>query len=124
MARVLIIPGLAVQRYARPGVHAISAFGHDVSLLPAPAWRATSNDLTVYGRDVGAEIEQLISYASLKTDIANAGGSWIDQSVVVDDTDGWTLITSRNPDDLPDFLSRIETALTNAISPQRPDQSQ
>jgi protease I len=42
---------------------------------------------------------QLTSWPSLKTDITNAGGQWIDKEVVVDDN----LITSRRPDDLPAF---------------------
>lgn len=56
----------------------------------------------------------LTSYASLKTDIRNSGGTWVDQSVVRDDTGGWTLITSRTPDDLPDFLREIDGLLAPA----------
>lgn len=53
----------------------------------------------------------LTSYPSLRTDILNAGGEWVDQSVVSDDTGGWTLITSRTPEDLDDFLRETERAL-------------
>ncbi|MYW03600.1 type 1 glutamine amidotransferase domain-containing protein [Streptomyces sp. SID3343] len=56
----------------------------------------------------------LTSYPSLRTDIRNAGGTWVDESVVADDTDGWTLITSRTPDDLDDFVRAIGTVLTTA----------
>jgi len=42
---------------------------------------------------------ELTSWPSLKTDITNAGGRWVDKEVVVDDN----LITSRRPDDLPAF---------------------
>jgi deglycase len=42
---------------------------------------------------------RMTSWPSLKTDIQNAGGNWVDQEVVVDDN----LITSRKPDDLPAF---------------------
>lgn len=55
--------------------------------------------------------KRLTSYASLRTDIGNAGGTWADESVITDDTGGWTLITSRNPGDLPDFLREVDTAL-------------
>jgi protease I len=41
----------------------------------------------------------LTSWPSLKTDIGNAGGHWVDKEVVVDQG----LITSRNPDDIPAF---------------------
>lgn len=43
------------------------------------------------------------SWPSLKTDIMNAGGIWVDESVVEDDG----LVTSRKPDDLDDFNAKI-----------------
>jgi protease I len=45
----------------------------------------------------------LTSWPSLRTDIRNAGGHWVDEEVV---TDG-NLTTSRNPDDLPAFNKRL-----------------
>ena len=45
----------------------------------------------------------LTSWPSLKTDIRNAGGEWVDEVVHVDDT----LVTSRNPGDLPQFCAAI-----------------
>lgn len=53
----------------------------------------------------------LTSYPSLRTDIENAGGNWVDQSVVNDHSASWPLITSRNPDDLGDFLGEVTSAL-------------
>ncbi|OON82871.1 type 1 glutamine amidotransferase domain-containing protein [Streptomyces tsukubensis] len=58
----------------------------------------------------------LTSYASLTTDIRNAGGTWVDRSVVSDAADGWPLITSRTPDDLDDFLGEIDKTLTARAS--------
>ena len=49
----------------------------------------------------------LTSWPSLRTDITNAGATWVDQQVV---TDG-NLITSRNPDDLPAFTKALLDAL-------------
>jgi len=49
----------------------------------------------------------LTSWPSLHTDIANAGGDWRDEEVFVCPMNGWTLITSRKPDDLPAFTSKI-----------------
>ena len=55
--------------------------------------------------------KRLTSYPSLQTDVRNAGGVWVDESVVVDDR-GWTLITSRSPKDLPDFTAAIDRVLS------------
>jgi protease I len=44
----------------------------------------------------------LTSWPSLKTDIRNAGGTWVDEKVHEDSG----LITSRKPDDLPAFCSK------------------
>jgi protease I len=49
---------------------------------------------------------RLASWPSLKTDIRNAGGTWVDETVVVDTRGPNTLVTSRKPDDLPDFCAQ------------------
>lgn len=46
---------------------------------------------------------QVTSYKSIRTDIKNAGGKWVDEEVVVDQG----LITSRNPGDLQAFVGKI-----------------
>ncbi len=53
--------------------------------------------------------QRLTSWPSLKTDIRNAGGDWVDEEVVVDGN----LITSRNPGDLPAFNKALVDALTD-----------
>ncbi|GAB3817492.1 type 1 glutamine amidotransferase domain-containing protein [Micromonospora zhanjiangensis] len=45
----------------------------------------------------------LTSWPSLRTDLANAGATWVDEQVFVDNG----LVTSRKPDDLPAFCSKI-----------------
>lgn len=42
-------------------------------------------------------------YHTVRDDLINAGGEYLDQSVVVDGN----LITSRQPDDLPDFCGKL-----------------
>jgi deglycase len=46
---------------------------------------------------------QVTSYKSIKTDVVNAGGKWIDREVVTDSG----IITSRNPGDLDAFSAKI-----------------
>ncbi len=52
--------------------------------------------------------KRLTSWPSLKTDIRNAGGEWVDEEVVVDGN----LITSRNPDDIPAFNKALLESLS------------
>jgi protease I len=47
------------------------------------------------------------SWKGVRDDIANAGAEAVDESVVADGN----LITSRNPDDIPDFVNAIIEAL-------------
>lgn len=49
----------------------------------------------------------LTSYPSLRTDITNAGGSWVDEEVQHCTAEGWQLITSRNPHDLDAFNAKL-----------------
>ena len=51
------------------------------------------------------------SWPSLKTDIKNAGGTWVDQAVV---TDG-QFIFSRKPDDIPAFNKAIIEAVAHGV---------
>jgi protease I len=45
----------------------------------------------------------ITSWPSLKTDVRNAGGEWVDKQVHVDQK----LVTSRKPDDLPAFCTKM-----------------
>jgi protease I len=58
------------------------------------------------------EGKTLTSWPSLRTDITNAGGDWRDEEVFVCPTNGWTLITSRKPDDLAAFAEKIVKTLS------------
>ena len=54
----------------------------------------------------------LTSWPSLQTDLRNAGATWQDREVVVDDN----LITSRNPDDIAAFSRELTAALSADIT--------
>lgn len=45
----------------------------------------------------------ITSWPSIRTDIVNAGGHWVDEEVVMDGN----ITSSRNPDDLPAFCRTI-----------------
>lgn len=53
----------------------------------------------------------LTSWPSLQTDIRNAGGDWVDEPVRVDGK----LITSRKPEDIPEFNAAILREFANRM---------
>ncbi|WP_282397173.1 type 1 glutamine amidotransferase domain-containing protein [Pseudomonas sp. PS01298] len=56
----------------------------------------------------------LTSYKSVRIDLENAGAAgWVDAEVKECKANGWTLITSRTPDDLPAFNQAIAKALAS-----------
>jgi protease I len=71
------------------------AAGKPVGAICHAPWMLVEADV-VDGRKV-------TSYPSVQTDIRNAGGNWVDEEVVVDSG----LVTSRRPDDIPAFNSKI-----------------
>ena len=67
--------------------------GKPVAAICHAPWLLIEADV-VQGRTI-------TSWPSLKTDLTNAGATWVDQDVVVDEN----LVTSRKPDDLEVFCS-------------------
>jgi len=73
--------------------------GKPVAAICHAAWTLVEADVV---RD-----RRVTSWPSLRTDITNAGGSWVDDDLVLDGN----LITSRKPDDLPAFTKALVAAL-------------
>jgi protease I len=69
--------------------------GKPVGVICHAPWMLVEADV-VRGRRV-------TSWPSLRTDIRNAGGDWVDQKVVVEEG----LVTSRKPSDLPAFCAKL-----------------
>lgn len=69
--------------------------GRPVAAICHAAWTLVEADV-VRGRE-------LTSWPSLRTDIRNAGGTWVDEQVKVCDHGPNKLVTSRKPDDLKAF---------------------
>src|SRR3989440_4134680 len=69
--------------------------GKPVAVICHGPWTLVEGDL-VRGRTI-------TSWPSVKTDIRNAGGNWVDEEVVVDGG----LVSSRKPDDLPAFCAKL-----------------
>jgi protease I len=98
----LVLPGgvanpdqLRTDARAIQFVQKIFSAGKPVGVICHGPWTLVEADLV---RD-----RKLTSWPSLKTDIRNAGGRWVDEEVVVDQG----LVSSRKPDDLPAFCAKI-----------------
>jgi protease I len=61
----------------------------------------------------------LTSFPSVKTDIRNAGGEWVNEEVVVDAG----LVTSRNPDDLPAFNAKAIEEFAEGVHDEQREQT-
>jgi pimeloyl-ACP methyl ester carboxylesterase len=58
MARVIVVPGLAVHGYVELPVQHLRDNGHDAKLLWPPTWRGVEQDLERYGRRLAADIDR------------------------------------------------------------------
>jgi protease I len=58
---------------------------------------------------------KMTSYASIQTDLKNAGANWVDEEVVVDNG----LVTSRKPDDLPAFNAKLIEEIAEGVHQRR-----
>jgi len=98
----LVLPGGQINpdllRVNQEAMNVICAFldsGKPVAAVCHAPWLLIEAK-AVNGREV-------TSYKSIRTDIENAGGRWVDKEVVVSDG----IVTSRSPDDLHAFTSKI-----------------
>jgi protease I len=98
----LVLPGgvanpdfLRADEQAVRFVRSFFEAGKPVAAICHGAWTLVEADV-VKGRT-------LTSWPSIKTDIGNAGGTWVDEEVHVDSG----LVTSRKPNDLPAFCEKL-----------------
>jgi protease I len=73
--------------------------GKPAAVICHAPWTLVEADL-VAGRT-------LTSWPSVRTDIVNAGGQWVDEEVCVCTSGPNTLVTSRKPDDLKAFCDQL-----------------
>ncbi|MFJ8046027.1 type 1 glutamine amidotransferase domain-containing protein [Kitasatospora sp. NPDC096147] len=109
----LVLPGgvanpdaLRLDRAAVDFTRAFFRAGKPVAAICHAPWTLIEADV-VRGRT-------LTSWPSLRTDLANAGATWVDEPVRVCTDGPNTLVTSRKPDDLPAFGDALVTAFGKA----------
>lgn len=108
----LVLPGGAVnadQLRTKPGAVALVRefvdAGKPVAAICHAAWTLI---------EAGAvDGKTLTSWPSLRTDLTNAGATWVDEQVHVDSSAGWTLVSSRKPADLPGFCREAVRAFAS-----------
>lgn len=106
----LLIPGGVMNpdqlRQDAQAVRFVKAFataGKPIGAICHGPWLLIEADC-VRGRTV-------TSWPSLKTDLRNAGANWVDRDVVVDQG----LVTSRKPEDIPAFSSRLIEEISEGV---------
>ena len=112
----LVLPGgvvnadeLRTELAAVQFVQRIFEAGKPAAVICHGPWTLVEADL-VRGRT-------LTSWPSLKTDIRNAAGNWVDAEVQVCTNGPNTLVTSRKPDDLPAFCEQMVKAFAGQSMP-------
>jgi deglycase len=110
----LVLPGgvanpdtLRLDQDAVAFARAFFEAGKPVAAICHAPWTLVEADV-VMGRT-------LTSWPSLRTDIRNAGGNWVDEEVHVDAG----LVTSRKPADLPAFCARTVEEFREGVHPEQ-----
>ncbi len=105
----LILPGgqinpdlLRVEEEAVALIRDFAATGKPIAAICHAPWLLIEAGL--------AQGRRLTSYKSIRTDVANAGATVVDETVVIDGN----IITSRCPDDLEAFCDAVIKKLTEA----------
>ncbi|MEU0395499.1 type 1 glutamine amidotransferase domain-containing protein [Streptomyces sp. NPDC006208] len=111
----LVLPGglanpdsLRMDQDAVAFVRAFFDAGKPVAAICHAPWTLVEADV-VRGRT-------LTSWPSLRTDIRNAGGMWVDEPVRICTAAPGPLITSRKPGDLKDFCAALTTEFARAAA--------
>ena len=84
-------------------VRAFFEAGKPVAVICHGPWTLVEADVV---RD-----REITSWPTVRTDIENAGGNWVDEEVVVDNG----LVSSRKPDDLPAFCDKMAEEICEGI---------
>ena len=107
----LVLPGgvanpdnLRTHKDAVSFVRDFLASGRPVAAICHAPWTLVEADV-LKGR-------RMTSWPSLQTDLRNAGADWVDEPLVVDGN----LITSRKPDDLPQFCGAVVESLEHGAA--------
>ncbi len=114
----LVLPGgvanpdnLRTDEDAVAFVKAFFEAGKPVGAICHAPWTLIEADV-VKGR-------KMTSWPSLQTDLRNAGAEWADEEVIVDSG----LVTSRNPDDIPAFNSKIVEEFAEGVHEEQAEKA-
>jgi len=98
----LVLPGGVINPDLLRREESVLNFVRDFFKLKKPVAAICHAPWTLISAGV-IEGRKMTSFHSIKDDVMNAGANWVDQEVVVDEG----FVTSRNPNDLPAFNSKL-----------------
>ncbi|MDF7664425.1 type 1 glutamine amidotransferase [Bifidobacterium sp. ESL0763] len=107
---MLVVPGgtcnidrLRVDPVAQKLAQSFAKAGKPIASICHGAWLLVNADML--------KGKTLTACRYIAADLVNAGGTYVDEEVHVDDAEGFRLITSRKPADLDAFVGAIERTL-------------
>lgn len=98
----LVLPGGVINPDKLRRSEAALNFVKDFFIQDKPVAAICHGSWTLISAEV-VKGKTMTSFYSIRKDLENAGAHWVDKNVVVDGS----LITSRNPDDLPAFNEKL-----------------
>src|SRR5690554_2464470 len=98
----LLLPGGVMNPDTLRGDEKAVAFARDFMQASKPVFAICHGPQVLITAGV-VDGRTMTSYKTVKVDLQNAGANWVDKAVVVDNG----LVTSRNPDDIPQFIDKM-----------------
>ncbi len=109
----LVLPGGVANPDALRVLPTVRAFVSEIFAAGKPIAAICHGPWTLIDAGV-VKGKRVTSWPSLRIDLTNAGARWVDEEVVVDDG----IVTSRKPDDIPAFNTKMIEEFARGARPR------